>query len=253
MAKDSTQRFTDRVTNYIKYRPDYPALVMDYLRKEAGLSAATSVADIGAGTGIFTKHLLDAGCTVFAVEPNAPMRAAADEALSNYPNYISVNGSSSLTTLKDHSVDLIVCAQAFHWFNTPETKSEFQRILTPNGQVALLWNNRIVDADDFSQAYDDLLQQNSTDYKEVNHQNLSPADFTEFFRNGRYEQVSFPNLQLFDEEGLIGRAGSSSYVPSMDTPGGKAFLALLKDIFARYQENGKVSFQYHTEVYLGKV
>ena len=119
--------------------------------------------------------------------------------------------------------------------------------------MALIWNNRIVDTDDFSKAYDELLQQNSTDYKEVNHQNLSPADFTAFFRDGKYKQVSFPNLQLFDEDGLIGHAGSSSYVPASDTPEGKAFLVLLKEMFARYQENGKVSFQYHTEVYLGKV
>ncbi|WP_158798584.1 class I SAM-dependent methyltransferase [Pedobacter sp. L105] len=253
MLENSTQRFTDRVTNYIKYRPDYPAQVMEYLRKEAELPVGASIADIGSGTGIFTKQILDAGYTVFAVEPNEPMRAAADNALSHYSNYISVDGSSSLTTLKDHAVDLIVCAQAFHWFNHAETKKEFQRILTANGEVALIWNKRIVDADDFSKAYDQLLQQNGTDYNEVNQQYLNPEDFTAFFHDGKYEQANFPNLQLFDEEGLIGRAGSSSYVPALDTPEGKAFLTKLKEIFAHYQQNGKVSFQYHTEVYLGKV
>lgn len=250
MTKDSTQRFADRVQNYIKYRPDYPPEVLTYLRKRTGLSPNDTVADIGAGTGIFTKHLLDLGCKVYAVEPNREMREAADALLKeSYSNYTSIDAPASDTTLKDHSIDLIVCAQAFHWFNTPEAKKEFQRVLKPAAQAALIWNNRQVATDGFAEEYDQLLREKTADYNEVNHQRLSPADFTAFFKEGKYEKVIFPSYQEFDEAGFLGRANSSSYVPAGD----EAFQQLLKDIFRRHQVNGRVKFHYDTEVYSGEV
>lgn len=248
-----TQRFSGRVANYIRYRPDYPPIVFEHLIAQTGLSAQSTVADIGSGTGIFTKHLLDIGAKVYAVEPNAEMRAAADAVLSVYPNYDAVNGGAESTTLKNDVVNLIVCAQAFHWFNTPATKEEFIRILKAGGYVALIWNNRLADADEFSRAYNSLLKAYSSDYNEVNHQNLNKSDFDTFYGSDQYSFTLFPNVQLFDENGLIGRAYSSSYVPELESPAGQQFLAKLKAIFAQYQENGQVKFQYHTQVYLGKI
>lgn len=250
MTKDSTQRFSDKVQDYIKYRPDYPPEVLTYLCKKTGLSETSTVADIGAGTGIFTRHLLNLGCKVYAVEPNTEMREAADTMLKNaYPNYTSINAPANNTTLKDHSIDLIVCAQAFHWFNTQEARAEFHRILKPKAQATLIWNNRQVNTDNFSKAYDQLLREKTADYNEVNHQKLSPDDFKAFFKEGKYEKMIFPSYQEFDEAGFLGRANSSSYVPSADA----AFQQLLKDIFQRHQVNGMVKFHYDTEVYTGEV
>jgi ubiquinone/menaquinone biosynthesis C-methylase UbiE len=223
--------------------------VITYLQRQAGLSKNTIVADIGSGTGIFTKHLLDTADKVYAIEPNTEMRAAADVMLKDYPNYISLGASASQTGLNDHSVNLIVCAQAFHWFNTPEAKAEFKRILKDTGYVSLIWNNRVTDVDDFSKAYDKLLREKTADYNEVNHQKLAPTDFRAFYKDKKYEKVIFPSFQEFDEEGYIGRANSSSYVPVGD----ETFLQHLKDIFRQYQQNGKVKFHYNTEVYLGQV
>jgi ubiquinone/menaquinone biosynthesis C-methylase UbiE len=251
MTKDSTQRFSNRVQNYIKYRPDYPPEVLAYLRERTGLSEASTVADIGAGTGIFTKHLLNLGCKVYAIEPNTEMREAADAMLKgSYPDkYISINAPADNTSLKDHSIDLIVCAQAFHWFNTGEARTEFHRVLKPSAQAALIWNNRQVNTDDFSKDYDQLLREKTADYNEVNHQKLSPADFEAFFKEGKYEKRIFPSYQEFDEAGFLGRANSSSYVPAGDA----VFQQLLKDIFQRHQVNGMVKFYYDTEVYSGEV
>jgi SAM-dependent methyltransferase len=249
----STQRFSNRVDNYIKYRPGYPIGVLQLLRDCGGLSNKAVIADIGSGTGIFTKLLLDEGYIVYAVEPNQDMRQAADKQLASNKKYYSVNGTAEMTTLKANGVDMVVCAQAFHWFNAYECKSEFARILKPGGKVALIWNNRQVDADEFSIDYEFLLRQESTDYERVNHQNLTEADFCAFFKNGKYQFTKFPNVQVFDEAGLIGRAFSSSYVPAEDTPEGEVFLQKLKAIFARHQENGAVNVQYQTEVYLGEV
>ena len=253
MQQDPTKRFSQKVLNYVKYRPDYPSEVIEYLKKEAGLTADYQVADIGSGTGIFTRHLLDLGCTVFAVEPNDPMRLAAEEQLSEYPNFTSVAATAENTAIPDHALDLVVSAQAFHWFNAERAKREFNRILKPGKFVAIVWNRRREDADAFSLSYDKLLQQQSPDYNEINHRKLNYNDFAAFFKEGNYEKVSFPSSQFFDEEGLIGRASSSSYVPLPDTTEGQAFITELKQLFAKHQQNGGVAFYYDTEVYLGKV
>jgi SAM-dependent methyltransferase len=251
-SNDSTKRFTGRVSNYVKYRPGYPKEVIDYLEKECHLSDRSAIADVGAGTGIFTKLLLERNYRVYAIEPNDAMREEADRQLKHFPNYHSMAGKADLTGLTSQSIDLIVCAQAFHWFNTPETKAEFQRILKPGGQVALIWNNRYIEADLFAIAYDTLLKtQSGGDYERINHQNLTQADFDNFYAD--YSLVKFPNQQVFDFDQLAGRAFSSSYVPAEGTEAGKAFKLELKAVFDQYQQDGKVIFRYDTEVYLGMV
>jgi ubiquinone/menaquinone biosynthesis C-methylase UbiE len=254
MSTDSTKRFTDRVANYVKYRPGYPPDVITYLEKECHLNSDSVIADVGAGTGIFTKLLLEKDYKVYAVEPNDAMREEADRQLTHFNSYHSMIGTADKTGLSAQSIDLIVCAQAFHWFNTSETKAEFQRILKSGGQAALIWNNRDVEADAFAEAYDELLKTLSGgDYECINHQNLSPADFERFYKDGQYTLTKFPNQQVFDFEHLAGRAFSSSYVPAEDTEAGKAFKEKLKTIFDTYQRDGKVIFRYDTEVYLGNV
>ncbi|MGN6637886.1 MAG: class I SAM-dependent methyltransferase [Mucilaginibacter sp.] len=253
MAHDPTKRFTNRVTNYVKYRPGYPKAVVDHLAKCVHLTTGTVIADVGSGTGIFSKLLLERDFTVFAVEPNEAMRSEAEQQLKHFPGFHSVEGTADATGLPAKSVDLIACAQAFHWFNTSEAKVEFKRILKPGGNVALIWNNRDIEADDFAVAYELLLKQQSGDYERINHQNLAETDFVRFFKNGKYSLTKFPNQQIFNFEQLAGRAFSSSYVPAEETEGGKAFKSHLQQLFDSYQQNSKVVFRYNTEVYLGKL
>jgi len=253
MSVNSTSRFSDRVSNYVKYRPGYPLVVFDYLQRQCHLTASSIIADIGSGTGIFTKPLLNREYIVNAVEPNEPMRLEAERQLDNYPNFHSINGTAENTNLPDKGSDLVVCAQAFHWFNNVETKAEFKRILKPEGHVALIWNNRDIEADDFAVAYDRLLKQQSGDYEQVNHQNLSEADFVNFYRDGKYQLVKFPNVQVFNLEQLTGRAFSSSYLPAQDSDASKELSLLLRGLFNQYQVDGTVLFRYNTEVYLGRV
>ena len=177
---DSTKRFSDRVDNYVKYRPAYPDEVIDHLVTDCSLSGKSVIADIGSGTGIFTGLLLSRGFKVNAVEPNAAMQQAAVKQHGGSPDFIPVNGTAEATTLADASIDLIVCAQAFHWFNNENTRIEFNRILKPDGQAALIWNNRVADADDFAIAYENLLRHDSIDYNKVNHRNINEIDFKAF-------------------------------------------------------------------------
>jgi ubiquinone/menaquinone biosynthesis C-methylase UbiE len=142
--RDSKERFSDRVDDYRKYRPGYPEAVLQVLEERCGLSPSSVVADIGSGTGILTGMLLSKAHTVYAVEPNAPMRSAAEEDYRDHPAFRSVAGSAEATTLPSRSVDLITAAQAFHWFDPEKAKAEFRRILRKEGNIALIWNERMI-------------------------------------------------------------------------------------------------------------
>lgn len=256
MKPDSTQRFSNRVNDYIKYRPGYPAEAVDFLANQCNLKPGSVIADVGSGTGIFSKLLLDKGYKVYGIEPNQPMQQAAIHQFKNNSGFIPVNGNAEATTLPANIADLIVivCAQAFHWFRPRETRSEFKRVLkSDNNYVALIWNNRLTNIDAFAIAYEHLLVQKASDYNELNHQHLKKDDFESFYKDGKYTLTKFSNQQVFDAEGLAGRAFSSSYVPSVDTPSGREFAMLLQQIFDAHQVNGKVTVYYETEVYLGKI
>jgi ubiquinone/menaquinone biosynthesis C-methylase UbiE len=253
MPTDPTKRFSDRVSNYVRFRPDYPSELVDYLADYCDLNSRSMIADIGAGTGIFSRLLLKRGFTVYAVEPNQAMLEEAVRELSANKNFHAIQAKAEASRLECASVDCIVCAQAFHWFNNESTKKEFQRILKPDGSVALIWNKRLSQVDAFSVAYEQLLKDASTDYTQVNHQNLVDADFAKFYKSGNYTLNKYPNLQVFNEEGFIGRAYSSSYVPPKETEQGKLFLKSLEILFEKFSVDGTVNFHYETELYLGKI
>lgn len=253
---NSTQRFSDRVANYVRYRPTYPVAVIEALTQHIGLTPDHVIADIGAGTGISTELFLKNGNEVYAVEPNDAMREAAEVQLSEYPGFHAVAATAEATTLPDHAIDVVIAGQAFHWFDQEKAKNEFGRILRPDGWVALFWNDRKTDTTPFLRAYEQLLLDYGTDYTAINHRNITDsheAKFTQFFRDGTYQNVSFPNSQYFDYEEVKGRLLSSSYAPNESHPNHYPMLNTLQQIFDEHQENGQVVFEYNTEVFFGRV
>lgn len=252
-----THRFSDRVDNYVKYRPHYPVAVLEFLFKENSISKNSVVADIGSGTGISAELFLKNGIKVFGVEPNGPMREAAETILKEYSDknlFVSLAGAAEQTTLENKSVDVIVCAQAFHWFNNEAFKKECQRILKPGGFVVLMWNDRRTSSTDFLRVYEDFLQMFGTDYKEINHKNTQEkAQFDRFFGQGNYKEASFYNFQDVDLAGLKGRVLSSSYMPNEGHKDFDFMIYCLKKIFTRYQENGLVRLDYDTKIYYGQL
>ncbi|HEY4207334.1 MAG TPA: class I SAM-dependent methyltransferase [Puia sp.] len=245
----NTQRFSDRVDNYVKYRPDYPKTVLTLLAEVIGLSPDWIVADIGAGTGISTALFLDNGNRVYAVEPNGPMRNKAQELLGSRPGFTSIDGAAESTTLPGSNIDLIIAGQAFHWFDPSLAKNEFHRILRPNGHIALLWNERQLDSD-FEKAYEEILQHYGTDYLQVRHSNISPDDIGSFFSPDPYQLMTTPNRQAFDWERLQGRFLSSSYIPTEHNEKYKKMITRLHDVFTTCQQNGLVHFDYQTKLYV---
>ena len=248
--KDATKRFSDRVDNYIKYRPGYPTELLQALLEKSGLGKEAVIADIGSGTGILTRLLLELNPTVIGVEPNANMREAAESLLSDYPGFTSIDAPAEQTGLDDDSVDLITAAQAFHWFNNAETKSEFRRILKPDGKLALIWNRRDVNQP-FQQAYDAILKIYAPEYGVVNHMNLTEADLAGFFSPGQMEVSRYDYSQQLTFADLLGRLKSSSYCPPESSPQYPSLVAELAAPFEQFALNGKIDFQYQTELYFG--
>ena len=247
-----TERFSDRVADYVRYRPGYPPELLECLRRTCGLRPQWVVADVGSGTGLLAKVFLENGNRVFGVEPNAAMRAAGDEFLRGFDQFTSQEGRAEATGLPVHSVNLITAGQAFHWFDRQRTRTEFERILKPGGWVVLVWNERLTSTP-FLADYEQLLHRYSPDYPKVDHRNVEEAALGEFFHPGRLRQDTFFMRQQFDWEGVRGRWLSSSYVPAAGQPGHDEMRGELKTIFSRYQQDGLVDWEYKTRVYYGRL
>jgi ubiquinone/menaquinone biosynthesis C-methylase UbiE len=247
----TTERFSNRVENYVKYRPSYPPEVLQLFRDEMNLQNFSVIADIGSGTGISAKIFLENGNEVFGIEPNAAMREASEKFLQNYPKFHSVNGTAENTTINNQSVDFVTAAQAFHWFDGETTRTEFRRILRPNGYVALIWNERQTDSNDFLREYEKFLLKFGTDYKEVRHEKVTNELIGEFFQND-FREESFLNLQTLDLAGLRGRVLSSSYMPTAENPRFSAMEKELKSLFTDYQKNDTIEILYDTKVFFSR-
>jgi SAM-dependent methyltransferase len=250
---DSKQRFSDRVENYIRCRPSYPPQAIELLRSECGLTPQSVVADIGSGTGILSNLFLENGNRVLGVEPNQEMRSAGERLLADYKAFTSISGSAEQTGLADGSVDLVAAGQSFHWFDRTRARSEFRRILKPGGWVVILWNNRLTDSTSFLRAYEELLLRCGTDYAQIDHKNITEDVLREFFQPGEFRRKLLPNEQVFDFEGLKGRALSSSYVPGEGHAMHAAFMEELETIFKQHNHAGRIAFAYETQVYYGRV
>ncbi len=248
-AKD---RFSNRVADYVRYRPGYPSGMLNILQDLAALPPCAKVADIGSGTGISAALFLDAGYKVFAVEPNADMRHAAESQLGANPHFHSIAAPAEATTLPDQSMNLVLSAQAFHWFDVAQARAEFSRILIPGGSIALIWNVRQTDSTPFLRDYETLLKTYATDYALVRHENINDTILRSFFTEGTYQKRTLPNAQHFDFPGLCGRLLSSSYAPAEGQPGHAPMLTELRRIFDTHQSGGQVDILYDTEIHLGR-
>ena len=252
MTRDPTERFSDRVDSYVRARPGYPAGVLDILEEVSGLTGPLPVADVGSGTGIFSRLLLDQGHTVYAVEPNAPMRQQAEASLGGNPRFHSVPGRAEATTLAAGSLDLAAAAQAFHWFEPAATRSEWRRILRPPGWALLVWNERLTTGSPFLEAFERFLGQWGSDYHEVRTAWVRGENLDVFFGEGAWSEHRLPNGQLLDLEGLIARVASSSYMPNAG-PRLAPMLGDLERLFDEHQRDGKVALDYETRIYLGRL
>ncbi len=251
----NTGRFTGKSELYARFRPSYPAGMLDFLYAEAGevgLSPRSVVADIGAGTGIFSRLLLERGSEVYCVEPNTDMRGQLETAMAAYPRAHIVSAPAEATTLPDGSVDFITAAQAFHWFDRAAFRREARRILRPGGKVILVWNNADREHP-FMKAHDavhDIFCPGYTDRTAAKQE--SPEEYNDFFAHPCTLHV-FENTFETDLQGYVGRALSSSYAPKEGTPEAEGLAAALTKVFEAHSRNGLLLYPNRTSCYIGEV
>jgi len=239
-------RFSDRATDYVKYRPSYPAAAIDIILERLAPPSQLVAADIGAGTGISSRLLAQRGVRVLAIEPNAAMREAGEPD----PLVEFRDGTAEVTNLRDASVDLVTCFQAFHWFNPEPTLLEFRRILKPSGRLAVVWNNRDKN-DQFTAEYSGLVRAASNNHPgESRMKSEEPLLVSPHFSN--ICEYTFVNRHELDLTGLIGRAMSSSYIPR-EGVAQQQLVADLQDLYQREcNQHGFVYMAYLTSVHLAE-
>lgn len=248
---DSLKRFSTRVADYVRYRPRYPRALVETLATEAGLTPDSVVADIGSGTGFSAEQFLQYGCHVFGVEPNADMREAGEEYLRTWANFTSIDGNAEATTLPPHSVDVVTAGQALHWFNLPAARLEFDRILQPTGRLAFFWNGRSWNASPLMQEYEALTNRYIVEQRTAHHSDVDTAALAYLFADGKYETRRIAWMQQMTLEQAVGRAFSSSYMPTRGSVEAASLEAEIMELFARYASDGVIDFVYETQLYFG--
>ncbi|MEM7228976.1 MAG: methyltransferase domain-containing protein [Planctomycetota bacterium] len=242
---DNLTRFSDRVAAYVAARPSYPPAAIDAILDGLGDPASIRAADIGAGTGISALLLADRGVNVVAVEPNDAMRTA----IPAHPNVTPLRGTAERTGLDDHGTNLILCAQAYHWFEPTLACAEFARILAPEGRMVLMWNDHdddspvagtyirlVMDAGEI----DDLPHRRIARQPEI----VAPLQ--------RIDAITVPNAQRLTIDGLLERARSASYVPK-EGPRWDALERALGKLHADYADDDDlVTFQYVTRIHIAE-
>lgn len=249
-AADATARFSSRVAEYMRARPGYPGELAQRLAGACGWRGPVHVADVGSGTGLLARVFLDAGHRVTGVEPNREMREAGDVLLGGHARFSSVDGRAEATGLASASVDLVSAGQAFHWFDRGPARAEFARILRPGGHVALVWNDRRLDATPFLCGYEALLVAHCPEYLRVVHRNIDAAVLAQFFAPAEPARFALDNRQVFDWDGLVARHLSSSFVPREDRTG---HMAALRALYEAHQRDGRVAFEYDVRVTVGRL
>ena len=249
-----TSRFTGCADAYAKHRPSYPREAIDATLAGAPAAHGLRVIDIGAGTGISARLYAQRGCAVTAIEPNAEMRAAG---ASQSPDIGFVDGTAERTGLPDACADLVVCAQAFHWFDPPRALREFARILDPRSplhRVALVWN--IQDTTDAGTAgYQRIIAAHAVE-EPTSPWRLAPGEPLASddargagFAGARVDR--FPSHQVLDEDGLVGRAMSASYMPR-DAEKRGIVERELRALFREFGQEGAFRLRYRTEVHMAE-
>jgi SAM-dependent methyltransferase len=247
-----TEIFSRKVADYVASRPDYPNALFDALADICKLTNNSIIADIGAGTGLFTQGLLTRGYQAIAIEPNDSMRQAADHLLGSNSKYCSASGRAEAIPLQSSSVDLITAAQAFHWFEIEKARTECLRVLSPTGQVALIWNDRVLE-DSLHEALDEIFTEFGGAKRQALVAHEERRDLSKFFGTAIPLELSWPHEHIINEESLISLVFSRSYMPDRATLSGQKVRKLIAKIFSKHCISDQATIRYTTVVIIGRL
>lgn len=252
MLTGSRSRSPGMVENYLKYKLDYPRKLIDFLYNECDFSWESVIADIGSGTGTFTRLLLERGSRVVAIEPDRELRETAERILEDeFPRFFSLEATAENTTLSDRSIHHIVCAQSFHFFDTKKCRKEFRRILRPGGSVALIVMMPSCH-DEFSSECEALIRRHSKDIPGTGDSSLDSI-YSDFFQKFGYSTLSLSSQLSLDFDSFSGRLLSSFNLPGPFDEGHEDLMEEMDLLFELYQQSGRVTYMYDLKVYAGKL
>jgi SAM-dependent methyltransferase len=240
---DARRGFGSAADAYERGRPGYPAKAIRWLERRLELGPGRTVVDVGAGTGKLTRELVSSGATVVAVEPVPAMRAVLEETA---PEATALDGTAEALPLGAGSVDAVVVAQAFHWFDAPAALAEFHRVLRPQGRFALIWNRRLREQPlwrAISEITEPYRHDTPAYYRgEWRQPVASTALFT------RVDELETPLEQELDGDELVDRIGSTSFIAALPDPERSGVLDRVRAVADG--AGGRVRLGYVTEAYV---
>ncbi|HYA66235.1 MAG TPA: class I SAM-dependent methyltransferase [Burkholderiaceae bacterium] len=250
---DPTRRFGTRAAAYARARPSYPDAAVAELSHALKLAKGCLVVDLGCGTGLSSEVFLRAGFRVIGIEPSELMRLHAMGLADRYPGFTVLDGRAEATAVDAGCADLVIAAQAFHWFDVAAARREALRISRRPAQAALLWNDRRTDGSEFALGYEQLLRRFCTDYAELQQQHARPERVTAFFGNERWRTIQVAHSTPLDLQTLTDRLNSASYVPAATDPRHSVMMRSLRELFVATAREGVVQMEFATRVHFGQI
>ncbi|WP_323990384.1 class I SAM-dependent methyltransferase [Pseudomonas canadensis] len=242
------QGFSTQAVTYAQGRPDYPRQLTGWLADTLHIDALSSVIDLGAGTGKFTRLLSTLAPTLIAVEPVAAMGAQLTKLL---PDVRLVNGTAESIPLPAASADAVVCAQAFHWFSTEAALAEIHRVLKPGGRLGLVWNVRD-ESVDWVSAITDIITPYEGDTPRFHTGRWREAFTGKYFSEP--EMTCFPYSHVGSpQEVIMDRFLSVSFIAALPEASKAVVTAQLQaliDTHPSLKGRDTVAFPYQTQAYV---
>ncbi|MCL2513752.1 MAG: class I SAM-dependent methyltransferase [Oscillospiraceae bacterium] len=222
----------NKAESYDIGRPEYPAAFFDFLYAKTIVKVDDIIADIGCGTGKVTRHFLERGNKVIAIEPDGEMLRIADKKLKQYPNYLSFQNTAENTGIENGSASHIFCGNSYHWFDRKKAVPEFRRILKRGGTVVISRlgggeNDYDCESAKIIEKYKKAVKNRALD--------TSPP-----FLSGTFLEKTFDFAIYETFDGFLHGSLSASFTPSVGDKTYEPFCDEIKQLFEKYQKNGRL-------------
>ncbi|HLO27660.1 MAG TPA: class I SAM-dependent methyltransferase [Anaerolineales bacterium] len=247
----TTEIYSTKAEKYAKYRWDYSLQAIEAIIQIAHVTEQTLAADIGAGTGMLTKHFAGRVRHIYAVEPNDEMRKIAEGQLERFENCSVIKGCAEAIPLGNQSVDLITVAQALHWFDPTRTRAEFRRVLKPKGWLTAIRNYGVDQT--LNQAMGRICAEADRAglLEAVPHPEEKPVSYYCGHEDIQRLTYEIEEKQNWDE--FIGSLLSASYMPEESHPSYPRLERVARQVFDDLSENGELRVRGETELIIGQV